>query len=86
MQSWWSSWRGSFSTSWNALTRRGSQTVTFLGGASQGSRVNRPTERAQGLSPCMLVQREARGIGSSRGEGRAQGGVIVERMGSETGD
>ena len=43
-------------------------------------------ERAQRLSPCVLVQRNARGTVRGYGERRAQGGVIVEEMGSKTGD
>ena len=43
-------------------------------------------ERAQRVSPCMLVQRDARGIEPSRGEGRAQRGTIVVEMGSITSD
>ena len=43
-------------------------------------------ERAQRLSPCMLVQRYARGTARGSGEGRAPWVMIVEDMGSETGD
>jgi hypothetical protein len=38
----------------------------------------RPFERAHRLSPCILVQRYARGTVRGCGEGRAQGGVILK--------